>query len=770
MERQLAAILAADVVGYSRLMVDDEAATLAALQSHRTELIEPKAAQYHGRVVKLMGDGVLLAFASVVDAVLFAVDVQVAMQSRNMPIAEDRRLVFRIGINLGDVIAQDDDLYGDGVNIAARLEGLAPAGGICLSRSARDQIRDKLDLGLEDLGEIEVKNIARPVRAFQVVFDDRATALATPVEASPAAQKGRAWQVAAFAAVILLAAAVGSWWMLSGNDIEPAAVDRMAFALPDKPSVAVLPFDNMSNNAEQDYFADGLTDDLITDLSKLSGLFVIARNSTFAYKGRAVKVQQVAEELGVRYVVEGSVRRAGDTVRINAQLIDALTGHHIWAERYDGTLADVFALQDKVIGQIIAALAVKLPTTEQAHVGAPETAVPAAYDAFLRGLELYHRYTPETHKAAIAHFERATTLDPAYARAYAGLAAVYWAAIEIGWEVPMALDLPWQDILDRANDNLAKALAQPSPLARQVSAQILLHQKRYDDALAEIDEGIALDPNDADSYIVRSNILHRSGKHTAAEAAARTAMRFNPHYRADYLGALGRSLFGQERFAEAAAVLERAVNRGSGYGTMFYDDLAATYGFLGRIDEAKVVIDKSDKQSAERGWVPMTLGFVGRWITFNHPVDMERVREGLRRAGVPEGAAPLEEEKDFLARVVEKGAAFDVDGAAKIDLAAARKLFDQNVLFVDVRSVGAHAEGHIPGSIHLDLYADLNRQNLEKVVRSDEPVVFYCFGKSCYRSAHACAKALNWGFTNVYYFADGFPAWKAAGYRVATKE
>ena len=295
MERRLAAILAADVVGYTRLMGMDEAGTLSALTKHRRGLFDPKAAQYGGRTVKLMGDGALMEFASVVDAVAFAVEVQTAMRERNAGVPEDRQIIYRIGINVGDIIVKGDDIYGDGLNVAARLEGLAEPGGICIRRNVRNQVRDKLDLDFEDLGEVEVKNIARPIRVFRVVLDQKAEALSTPVVDVPVkAASSRLPQIAAALAVSLLAVVVLVWWQPWAPEFEPASVERMAFPLPDQPSIAVLPFSNMSEDAEQDYFADGMTEDLITDLSKISGLFVIARNSSFSYKGQQVKVRQAA--------------------------------------------------------------------------------------------------------------------------------------------------------------------------------------------------------------------------------------------------------------------------------------------------------------------------------------------------------------------------------------------------------------------------------------------------------------------------------------------
>ncbi len=333
--------------------------TLTSLKALRRELIEPKTAEYHGRVVKLMGDGTLMEFGSVVDAVRFAVDVQRKLAERNAGVPEDRRITYRMGINIGDIIVEGDDIYGDGVNVAARLEGLADPGGICISRPVHTQIKGKVDLAFEDLGEQQVKNIPEPVRVFKVLLDAPiAEHTAAP---APAAKRSLRWPlVAAGLAVLAIVAGIAFWQRPWEPREEPASEANMAFPLPDKPSIAVLPFNNMSDDASQDYFADGMTEDLITDLSKISGLFVIARNSSFSYKGQQVKVRQVAEELGVRYVLEGSVRRAGDEVRINAQLIDAMTGGHLWAERYDGTLEDIFDLQDQVTEQIVAALAISL--------------------------------------------------------------------------------------------------------------------------------------------------------------------------------------------------------------------------------------------------------------------------------------------------------------------------------------------------------------------------------------------------------------------------
>ena len=319
-ERRLAAIVAADVAGYSRLMGADETGTLAALMTLRAGLIDPKIGEHHGRLVNTAGDGFLIEFGSAVDAVNYSVDLQEAIATRNVAIPEARQVRLRIGINVGDVMVEGDDLYGDGINVAARLEGLAEPGGICISRTARDQIRDKLPLQLEDLGEQEVKNIARPVRVFRILIGTGA----------------------------------------GGSGASGATPAATAPALPDKPSIAVLPLENMSGDPEQEYFGDGIAEDILTALSKIEGLFVIARNSSFSYKGKSADVREMSRDLGVRYVVEGSVRKAGNRVRITAQLIDGETGGHVWAERYDGELTDIFGLQDEVTQKIVEALEVKL--------------------------------------------------------------------------------------------------------------------------------------------------------------------------------------------------------------------------------------------------------------------------------------------------------------------------------------------------------------------------------------------------------------------------
>jgi adenylate cyclase len=403
--RKLAAILYADVAGYSRLTGEDEDATHRRLVEYLDQ-IAISVAHHRGRVMHYAGDAVLATFEAVVDALSCAAHVQSDLRVRNEDFSDERKVQFRIGVNMGDVIEDRSDIYGDGVNVAARLESLAEPGGICISESVHTAVGDKLPFDYEFLGEQEVKNIAKPVKAYHAHIQPDAV-LPEPSGAARKARRTRLSLVAAGIVILVVVSGVLAWFRPWEPREEPASVERMAFPLPDKPSIAVLPFTNKSDDAKQEYFVDGMTDDLITDLSKVSGLFVISRNSTFTYKGKPVKVRQVAEDLGVRYVLEGSMRRVGDQVRINAQLIDATTGGHLWAERYDGSIADVFALQDKVTQQIVTALAVNLTAVEQERRDRQETDSAEAYDAFLRGWSHYQLDTPDDFIKAIPYLERA---------------------------------------------------------------------------------------------------------------------------------------------------------------------------------------------------------------------------------------------------------------------------------------------------------------------------------------------------------------------------
>ena len=497
-ERRLAAILSADVEGYSRLMGDDEVATVRAITEYRA-VIASAVAGHGGRVVDAPGDNVLAEFASVVGAVQCAVDVQRELQSRNAELPPSRQMRFRIGINLGDVIVEGDRLYGDGVNIAARLEGLAEGGGICISGTAYDQIEGKLPFRCEFIGEHTVKNIARPVRVYRLHLEPGGVSR-SPTRAGRVRRRLAKGVVAAVAVLLLLGAAGWAGWRW----LTP---ESAGLPLSDRPSVAVLPFANLSQDSAQEYFSDGVTEDLITGLSKVSGLFVIARNSVFTYKGRAVKIRDVGRDLGVRYVLEGGVQRSGSRVRITAQLVDATTGYHIWAERYDREVRDIFALQDEVTQQIVRAMAVKLTEAEKVRLGRAPTEVLEAYDLVLRGTVERHRTTREGNAEARRLFVKALDLDPNYASAYLGLA---WTHLQ-SWQLLWSTD---RESLERARELGEKAIALNDTLvgAYHVLSQVELWMKEHDRAIALAERAVALAPNDADGYETLAEILGWSGR------------------------------------------------------------------------------------------------------------------------------------------------------------------------------------------------------------------------------------------------------------------
>jgi len=629
-KRKLTAILSADVEGYSRLMSQDEVGTIRTLTAYRkamTTVIQ----QYRGRVVDAPGDNLLAEFSSVVNAVNCAVEIQRELAERNAELPADRRMLFRIGVNLGDVVEEGERIYGDGVNIAARIEGLAEGGRICISGTVYDAVENKLGLEYEYLGEQEVKNIAKPVRVYGVLSFPGAAAYKV-VKAKKAVK--RTWRnvfLAITAVLVLGLGTVATWYFYlrpSPPPAEVASVEKMAFALPDKPSIAVLPFANLSEDPKQEYFADGMTDDLITDLSKISNLFVIARNSVFTYKAKPVKIGQVAEELGVRYVLEGSVRKADNRVRINAQLIDATTGGHLWAERYDGEMGDVLALQDRITGKIVAALALKLTAGEQEQIARKYTGNVAAYDAFLRGREHYRRFTLDDFAEAVRYFKKAVELDPNYGRAYAMLAKTYW-----DWYLR---DIFRMELMVEAEMYLQKGMNNPTSIVYQVASSMHVDSQEHEKAIAEAQRAIALDPNDGDSYHSMAHALIFAGRPKEALDFVAKAMRLDPHYPAYYLVVLGHAQFSMEQFEEAATSFERALKRNPEYYWVWFY-LAAAYGHLGRKQEATAAIEEYKKVG------PYVAGLsikrISNWpmsTRYKDPADKDRFLEGLRKAGLPE--------------------------------------------------------------------------------------------------------------------------------------
>ena len=499
MERRLTAILAADVVGYSRLMGVDEAGTLTALQDMRTGFIDGKIAEHQGRVVKLTGDGILAEFPSVVNAVACAVELQRGIRERNADVPQDRRIQFRIGVNLGDVIVEGTDIYGDGVNVAARLESVAQLGGIAVSQSVRDHVGNRLKVTFEDRGEQQLKNIEKPVRVYDVLLEGR--------ESESAMSQGK----------------------------------------KEKPSIAVLPFTNMSGDPEQEYFSDGITEDIITDLSKVSGLTVVARHSAFSYKGKALNVQQIGRELGVAFVVEGSVRKAGTRVRVTGQLVDCKSGTHLWAERFDRDLTDIFAIQDEITHAIVDQLKVKLLPQEKQLIDQIPTENIEAYTYYLRGREFVHRLSKHNLQIARRMFVRAVELDPQYARAYAGL-----ADCDSHLRMIYQVDVPIDGILATTakalelDDNLAEAHT-----SRAVALSV---GQRYNEAQAEFEKAIALDPNSFEAHFFYARFSFQQGKTDRARALYERAARIKPHdYQSACLLAQIYKSLGREQESEDAA-------------------------------------------------------------------------------------------------------------------------------------------------------------------------------------------------------------------------
>jgi adenylate cyclase len=578
----------------------------------------------------------------------------------------------------------------------------------------------------------------------------------------------RRWRLSflAAAALVALVAGIGAWLHLRPG--ETAAVAHMALPLPDKPSIAVLPFDNLSADPEQGYFVDGMTEDLITDLSKLSGIFVIARNSSWTYKGK--QPQKVAEDLGVRYVLEGSVQRHGDQVRINAQLIDAIGGQHLWAERYDGTMSDVFGLQDRVIRQIVGSLAVEFTATERLRAAEVETGNPAAYDALLRGWDHLRQDREDETLKAIASFEKAIELDQGYGRAYAALAAANLRIVVSFWGA--ATGAGFEHANQRMKENLVKALEHPTSLAYAVSGEVLAREGRYEEASAAIGKAMALAPGDPENYIAKAKVLNASGHAVDAEEAARKAMRLDPRFAPGALRVLAHALFHQEKYQEAVDTLRRVLSQQSDVQED-YATLVSALGHLGRRDGVQDAIDKYNALAPKEGYDALTVQEMGWWWyddMFNYnDAYRDRLLEGLRKAGVPAGAGTDLAYADYKRLIVKKEDEYVVQGAAEIEAPVAKALHDRGgAIFVDVRAPGDFNGGHIPGAKNLSLGTHLSKESLATVVGADDAVVFSCFGKHCTYSAYASAKALLWGYIRVYRFAGGFAAWQDAGYPTET--
>jgi adenylate cyclase len=584
--RRLAAILAADVAAYSRLMGADEEGTLERLKALRRELSDPKVKEHRGRIVKTTGDGLLIEFASVVDAVRCAVEVQRAMAERNTGVPPDRRIELRMGINLGDIIKDGRDIYGDGVNVAARLEGLAEPGGICVSRVVRDQVRDRLAFAFEDMGEQQVKNIARPVRVHRVkLFGEEGFPTVRPSHQATAAP----------------------------------------LAVPDKPSVAVLPFTNMSGDAEQEFLADGIAEDVITALSRYPSLFVIARNSCFTYKGRAVDVKQVGRDLGVRYVLEGSVRKAGNRIRVTAQLVEAQTGNHVWAERYDRDLADIFAVQDEITEAATIAVAPAIADAERQRAmrRAPENL--DVWAAYQRGLWHLTKATPDDDGIAQDLFRHSINLDPTFAGSYSALALVQLQSAAIYQKLDPGEAQSSAEALARRAVALDGADAQ----ARSCLGWALQARGELEGALVEIERALAMSPNLAAAHGHRGATLIFSGRPKEGLAALETCIRLDPRdpFLSVRLLHIACGLYFSREYEATVEAAKRLILSFPDF-PMIYRWPAAALGQLGRVAEAKEALEKAVSLA------PTAFDmYVRNRVPWFRPEDHAHLVEGLRKAG-----------------------------------------------------------------------------------------------------------------------------------------
>jgi adenylate cyclase len=586
-ERRLAAILAADVVGYSRLMGEDEVGTLERLKSLRRELVQPRIAERKGRIVKLMGDGLLAEFPSVVEAVQCAVDIQQSMTGREADLPDDRRIRLRIGVNLGDIIVEGSDIYGDGVNVAARLEALAESGGVYVSEVVRQSIGSNLALDLEDLGEHRVKNIARAVHVFRVRFASD--------EIGPE---------------------------------QPGAGAEARLAIPHKPSIAVLPFTNMSGDPDQEFFSDGITEDIITALSKIRWFFVIARSTTFTYKGQPVDVKQVAEELGVRYVLEGSVRKAGNHVRVTAQLIDAATGNHVWAESYDRDLSDIFALQDEMTQTIVGAIEPELGSVERARARRKPPDSLDAWSCYQRGLWHLFRFTKADNDEAEGLFQRAAELDPGFSGAFMGLATVgYWNVLFGHAESP-------EETLASAFTaaRTAVSLDDKDAMAHWALGRVYTQMGESEAAVAELETALAINPSFAHAHYSLGWALLLAGRMEEAVPRIDQALRLNPHDPSLWTFLTGRAiaLLLLHRYAEAADGARHALRQPSA-NFLTTATLASALGHLGETDDARAALEQVYRFRPD-----FSGPLVVRLFRFRHEPERACFLDGLRKAGLPD--------------------------------------------------------------------------------------------------------------------------------------
>jgi adenylate cyclase len=627
MERRLAAVMIADVAGYTHLSQADEEGTRARFQAELHEVFEPQIAKHHGRLVKTMGDALLVEFHSVVDALRCAVEVQRAEGGRNAALPADRRMQFRIGINLGDVIVEGDDIHGDGVNIAHRLQQLADSGGIVISGTTYDQIEKKLDVGFESLGERRVKNIAKPVRIYRIRMEAEASGKASSAWPAIARFLRRPVVSGGVLTILMLAATMG-WWRPWQPAAERSSVDRSSLPLPDKPSIAVLPLGNLGGDSEQAYFAQGLTDDLTTDLSKISGLLVIARNSTSGYRDPSVDVRDVARQLGVRYVLEGSVRRSGDSVRVNVQLIDGTSGANLWAERYDRAYSEIFTLQDELIGRIVDALSVRLTANEKTQITRLPTRNLEAYDIYMRAEQKVYDLTRESLGDALNLYQRAIALDPQFADAYAGYARALVDIASFDYQLVRVSTVARQQAYEAAERALQLNPQTPRAYAALGILQSL--DGKHEEAVASMQKAVSLDPNSADVQLNLAIALIYAGQRKDALTAMQRVFELNPRPQAQVYDYYALALFVNQRYEQAVQAVRMA--GAPTESDLGLEVLAMAYARLGRIQDAHAAVDTIIKRT------PST-NLMGSRIVYSHyqrKEDLDERIDALRDAGLPE--------------------------------------------------------------------------------------------------------------------------------------
>lgn len=622
-KRKLTAILSADVEGYSRLMGEDEDATIRTLTTYR-KLMSTLIQKHHGRVVDSPGDNLLAEFGSVVDAVRCAVEIQEELRGRNDELPENRRMEFRIGINLGDVVEEKERIYGDGINIAARVEGIAEGGGICISGTVYDSIKNKLSLSYESLGEHTVKNIKEPVRVYRMRIGPEAAAPAVKEKKKARAKR---WLWAAVAAVVLLlgisAAIFWNYYYLPAPvDIDPEG--KMTFELPKGPSIAVLPFNNMSGDPEQDYFCNGIAENIISALSHFSSLFVIARNSTFAYKGKSIDVRQVGRELGARYVLEGSVQKTGERIRITAQLIDAKSGNHLWSERYDRDLKDIFALQDEITIKIMTALGVELGEGEQIRSRFKGINNLDVFLKLMQAGDYFLRMNKEGNVLARQKAEEIIAIDPDVSMAYAFIGWTHILDLWLGASTHPLISL------GKATEAARKAvtLDDHNAAAHLLISYIFLTRKEHEKAIDEAKRAIALNPNSADSYSLLGFILALSDRPVEGIGFCKKAIRLNPIPPSYYFLNLGGAYYGAGQYEEAIEAYNKSIKKQSN-NILAHIALAATYSLMGRekdAHEAALEVLKIDPEFSLRNFA--------KTFPMKNQDELERFIEALRKAGL----------------------------------------------------------------------------------------------------------------------------------------